>query len=162
METGTNIQVTITGRTPEEICKNMTAAAKAWAWKAASSTSTASGSEEMTVTATPAPKKTKKAAAPAVVEEQMDEMAALGETETTEDESSEMGFDADEVEEMPAPKAKKAAKLTDKDVNAAAMAHAKIHGRPMTLKILSGKFKVKSILELKPEQYAQVIAALKV
>lgn len=112
-------------------------------------------------------KKGKSAAAVAEVEAD-EEMLDESEAEvTTEDDDNQMGFDMDadtdseaEVEE-PAKPAKKA-KLTDKQVNEAAMKHAKKHGRPATLKILEKKFKVKSILELKPEQYAQVIAALKV
>lgn len=73
----------------------------------------------------------------------------------------EMSFDDEEVEEeKPKAKTKKAVKFTEKDVNEACKAHAKEHGKAATLKILNGKFKVKSILELKPEQYAQVIAAM--
>ncbi len=74
-------------------------------------------------------------------------------------EEEQLGFDM--AEEEPPPKTTKK-KLTDKDVNQAAMAHAKKHGRPVTLKLLAKNFKVKSILELKPEQYPKVIAALKV
>lgn len=99
----------------------------------------------------------KKAAA--VVEESED---LLMDTE----EMDELGFDGGEAEELEEkPKAKKEApakKLTDKDVNAAALAHAKENGRPATLAILNKKFKVKSILELKPEQYGAVITALAV
>lgn len=81
-------------------------------------------------------------------------------------EQLELGGDDTETEvdsflEEP-PKETKTKKLTDKDVNTAAMAHAKKHGKPATMKILNGKFKIKSILELKPTQYAEVIKALKV
>lgn len=55
-----------------------------------------------------------------------------------------------------------AKKLTEKDVNDACIAHAKIHTKPVTLGILSKKFNVKSVLELKPEQYPAVVDALKV
>ena len=103
---------------------------------------------------TPAPKKTKKAA-PVAEDLALDEV--LETTEAIEDD-----FLADEVEEKPAPKKAKEVKLTDKDVNAACMAHAKVNGRPKTMDILTKKFKVKSILELKPDQYQAVVTALKV
>lgn len=72
-------------------------------------------------------------------------------------------FDLGADEEIEAPKSKKAAapKVTDKEVNAAAKAHAGTHGRAATLAILKKQFKVQSILELKPDQYASVIKALK-
>ncbi len=100
---------------------------------------------------------TKKTAAPQALEEDM-----LGDDagEATE-ETEELGFDSEE--EKPAKKAaSKAKKITDKEINAAAVAHAKENGRPATLAILQKKFKVKSILELKPEQYPAVLAALEV
>lgn len=118
---------------------------------------------EMTVEAPqrkPGRPKTKVAAAP-VAEEP--ELMASEETETDAvgfDEASE-DFATEETEE-PKAKTAKAKKYTDKDVNTAAMNHAKTYGRPKTLAILSKKFKVKSILELKPEQYGEVIAALEV
>lgn len=80
-------------------------------------------------------------------------------TTTATDDADDFSFDEDEVA---APKSAKSKKLTDKDVNNAAMAHAKENGRKATLSILAKKFKVKSILELKPEQYATVIEALAV
>lgn len=95
------------------------------------------------------------------------EMASTDDEETIEDEES---FDAEEEveeEEAPAKKAKaatktdKPAKLTEKDVNRAAMAYAKVKGRPAVLKILEKQFKVKSILELKADQYPAVMKALK-
>jgi hypothetical protein len=90
-----------------------------------------------------------------------------------EDESEEMDFDIssndaaggddEEMDFEEKPKAKtKAPKLTEKDVNAAAIKHAKANGRDKTLALLSKKFKVKSILELKPDQYADAVAALAV
>ncbi len=95
------------------------------------------------------PKARKGKAAPAeVVEEQLD----LGSTEETMDFTGEV--------EEPAKEAK-AKKLTDKDVNDACMAFAKANGKAKTMAILA-KFKVKSILELKPETYGKVIAALEV
>lgn len=99
-------------------------------------------------------KRGKKAKTEAVEEE----TELLADTETSEDEG-QLGFDMDEEEEEPTPSAKK---LTDKDVNTAAMAHAKKHGRKETMGILTKKFKVKSILELKADQYPAVIKALKV
>jgi hypothetical protein len=70
--------------------------------------------------------------------------------------------DEDEDEEIEAAVKAKAKKATSEDVNAAAMAHAKINGRAKTLAILTKKFKVKSVLELKPDQYDSVISALEV
>ena len=80
-----------------------------------------------------------------------------------EDEGEELGFDsAEETEdEAPVAKAPKASKLTDKDVHTAALAHAKKHGRPATLKLLKAKFGVASIAEIKAADYAKAIAALK-
>jgi hypothetical protein len=85
----------------------------------------------------------------------------------SDDEALEMGFDAadeDEVEETPKKTAAKTktAKVTEKDVNAACLAHARKHTRPKTLELLKKKFKVGSISELKPDQYSAVISALKV
>lgn len=73
----------------------------------------------------------------------------------------ETDTDLDEDFDTPPAKTTKAAKVTEKEVNAAAMAHAKANGgKKATLTILKNKFKVASILELKPEQYAAVIKAL--
>jgi hypothetical protein len=104
-------------------------------------------------------KRTRKAAPVAEPEADSEELLAMDEETDAAEESEELGFDEEtEVEEPP----KKSKKLTDKDVNAAAMAHAKKHGRPKTLALLEKKFKVKSILELKADQYPAVVAALKV
>lgn len=97
--------------------------------------------------------KTRKTKPPVEVEEEEVEETFEQETEVEEE-----GF----LEEAPVAASKKASKLTDKDVNNAAMAFAKKNGRPAVLEILSKKFKVKSILELKPEQYAVVVKALAV
>lgn len=108
------------------------------------------------------PTRSRKQAAPTTSElpdETLDEVA-----EETVEESFDSLEDVSEetIEETPAKTAKKkTTKLTEKDVNEQAMAHAKKFGRPKTLEILNKKFKVKSILELKPEQYAAVILALK-
>ena len=99
------------------------------------------------------PTKKRKAAPPVEVEEPIDE-----ETETLEATDEDESF----LEEETPPPKKSAKKLTEKDVNTAAMKHAKAHTKKETMKILTGKFKVKSILELKPEQYATVIKALAV
>lgn len=117
------------------------------------------------------PAKTRKAD-PVEIEEIMEASSeeaeeSLGEDEeTTEVAEEQMGFDdmeaEDEVEEKPAKPAKGAKKFTDKDVNEAALAHAKKHKRKATLEVLQKKFKVKSISELKPDQYGAAIAALKV
>lgn len=113
-----------------------------------------------TTTGKTTPRKTK----PAVEAEQLD---LLDSTEETEEETNELSFDdgnVEEEEEVTAKPAKGAPKkYTDKDVNQAAIKHAKANGgKAKTLKILEKKFGVKSILELKPTQYGQVIAALKV
>ena len=108
--------------------------------------------------AAPAAKKAK--AAPVVVEAEETESF---EESIGEDEGEELGFDSAEETEDEAPTAKpaKASKLTDKDVHTAALAHAKKHGRPATLKLLKAKFGVASIAEIKAADYAKVIAALK-
>lgn len=96
---------------------------------------------------------TKKKAAPAPeVEDSFDDAAETEETETE-------NFGAEEAEE--AAPAKKAKKITSKDVNEAAIQHATANGRPATLKVLA-KFKVKSILELEEKDFAKVIKALEV
>ena len=121
--------------------------------------------------ATATTKKTKKAAA-ATEEDEVDELEEteeidaddLGEDtlEASSDEESFDDLDEDEEEVTTKKSAKgKTAKVTEKDVNAAAKIHAKKHTRPETLKILAKKFKVKSISELKPDQYAAAVAALK-
>lgn len=111
--------------------------------------------------------KTKKTAAPVEEPEDIEiddaDLEASDDVEETTDETDEMAFDEDEVEEAPKKSAKtKAAKLTEKDVNTAALAHAKKHTRPKTLALLKKQFKVGSISELKPDQYGEVIKALKV
>lgn len=100
---------------------------------------------------------TKKAAAPVVEDEDDASLELPGDVEDGSD------FDLGADEEIEAPVKKKAAapKLTEKEVNAAAKAHAGTHGRAATLAILKKQFKVQSILELKPDQYASVIKALK-
>lgn len=96
-----------------------------------------------------------------------EETELLGATEETEELSLDGGTEDegdlsfDSTEETTGKKTA-SKKLTDKDVNQAAMAHAKKNGRPATLKVLKGKFKVNSIVELKPDQYADVVKALKV
>lgn len=115
-----------------------------------------------TKTETPAPKAQKAPAKKAAVVEDEDEMSFDdAATEDAEEILDEDVIEDEIVEEK--PKAKKAAapKLTEKDVNAAAMKHAKKYGRTETEGILK-KFKVKSILELKADQYAAVIKALAV
>lgn len=88
--------------------------------------------------------------------------------ETDTDEQMEFDMDGsddeetlDETEEETRPKKTTKGKITDKQVNQACIAHAKKHGRKKTSAILAKKFKVKSVLELKTEQYGAVIAALK-
>jgi hypothetical protein len=86
------------------------------------------------------------------------------ETDLLSDDDTTLMADEEAVEEVEAvvtKKAKAAKKLTEVDVNAAAVAHAKTHGKKETFKIL-GKFNVKSILELAEKDYAKVIKALEV
>lgn len=111
-------------------------------------------------TAAQAAATTKKKAAPIVETEEVEDLDLMdGDAEETDDQ--ELSFDdVEEPEEK--PKAKKAAKLTMKDVNAAAMTYAKKHTKAKTLELLKKKFKAQSILELKEEQFGPAIAALKV
>ena len=110
-----------------------------------------------------AAKKVKAGEAVALVEAEETTEDESIETFGGEDEGEELGFDSAEETEDEAPVAKpaKASKLTDKDVHTAALAHAKKHGRPATLKLLKAKFGVASIAESKAADYAKVIAALK-
>lgn len=97
-----------------------------------------------------------------------DEELSLDTEETEEAEElgnfDDLGGETEEAEELEAKPAKtgKGKKLTEKDVNVAAMAYAKVHGRQKTLALLTKKFKkpIKSILELKPEQYSLAIQTL--
>lgn len=99
------------------------------------------------------PKKSKAVAAAPVVEEVQEDMF-------NDIEGDGEDFDAPVVE-TPKP-AKKAKAITSAEINEACLAYAKVKGRPATLAILSGKFGVKSVLELDAKQYPAVIAALKV
>lgn len=67
----------------------------------------------------------------------------------------------DVEEQAPAPKAKKAPKLTIKDVNAACLERAGQTSRKEVLTLLQKKFGVKSVTELDPETYATVIKTMK-
>lgn len=142
------IQVTVRGTTHAEISKNLNAAAAAFAAANAPGTTTGRTS-------------TKRAAPQQEPQEDNTDLDGLDASPEETTEVDETTFD-EMPEEIAPPKAKAKTKLTDKDVNNAAMAYAKKHGKPATMKILTGKFKVKSILELKPEQYQTVITALKV
>lgn len=139
----TNITVTLTGKTYDEVI----AAAQTLV-------------QSSTITTTTVAKKAIKKAAAVVDEdielEDVEDAMLAGAEETLEDE--EIGFDAEPEEK---PKARKAAKITEKDLNEALKAFATANGRPKTLQVLEKKFKVKSILELKPDQYPAVLAAFK-
>ncbi len=107
--------------------------------------------EEETDFAPPAKKQTraKKQAAPASFDD------AEEEVETEAEETEEESF------AEPAPKkVAKEKKLTVDDVNAACMKAAQSVNRAHVLGILKTKFKVKSVTELEPAQYAAVIKAL--
>lgn len=150
-----SFQVTVTGGTPAELVKQLNVAAGLL-------TATITTPGKLGGATRTAPKK----AAPAVVEDE-DESLSLGDDEDTTEETEELSFDSmgddedEEVEVAPKKKSGKTAKVTEKELNAACMAYAKEHGRPATMKLLKSKFKVGSLTEIKPEQYAQVIAALK-
>lgn len=116
--------------------------------------------------------KTKKTAAAAPVAEEIDEIEEPTDELTGDEEGIEMGasdedegfddIEEEEIEEAPKKTAKaKTAKVTEKDVNAAALAHAKANTRPKTLALLKKHFKVGSISELKPDQYAKAVQVLK-
>ncbi len=150
------LTVTVSGKTPAELKTKLEEAAKAAAkWTGAGAT--AAGKPT-----------TKKAKAEEEFEEET--LEAEGEEEEsfddaeeeTEVEEEELEEEELEEEEEAPKKSAKGKKLTEKDVNAACMAYAKKHDRKAALEILKKKFKVKSILELKPEQYADVMKALKV
>lgn len=145
----TQLSVTITGKNIGEL------AASAMAFAQSTQTATKLG-------ATPAATTTKKKAASAPVEETLDD-GLLDETpiEAADGDDAIESFD-DLPEETPAPAATKGKKITEKEVNQAALAHSKTHTRPKTLELLNKHFKVKSISELKPEQYAKVLTVLKV
>jgi len=150
------ISVTVTGTTPLEVAEKLSNAAKVWGSKPAAAAAR---------TTRPA----KPAAAPApVIEEPLDEI--LDEPLDGAEELLDEPLDgADFNTPAPAAAAKPAAgkgkkKLTEKDINEAAIAYAGRHnadkkGRARAFAVLE-KFGVKSVLELKPEQYESVIAAL--
>lgn len=117
-----------------------------------------------TEAAAPVTKRGRKAKTETTAVEVNDYSFDSSDEETTEDVETTESFDeveTDEVVEETPKKRAKAKKLTDADVNDAAMAHAKKHGREKTLKVLK-KFGVKSILELDQDQYAEVVKALAV
>lgn len=118
----------------------------------------------------------KKKAAPAPVEETEE-----FESEETEDANDIANFDdadeeptedeaevEDEETEAPASKkksapafaTKKAAKITDDQLNKAGIAHAKRHTRPKTLALLKKHFGVKSLLEIKDADRAKALKLL--
>lgn len=84
--------------------------------------------------------------------ESLDENGDEIETRETEDE------DEEEADEAPAPKAAKA--NTIDTVREALRAYAKKNGRDKALGVLK-KFGVKSVQELKPKQFSDLIARLK-
>ncbi len=142
------LQIVIKGGSTAELLKGLKAA------------SAELGNVGEVIQSTPSPTTKKKAAKPAaVVEEVAEEIESFGE-ETTD--ADELGFGEEAEEPAAAAPAKKAPKLTEKDVNEACKAHARKHGRAETLKVLKGKFNAESIVEIKPELYAKVLAALKV
>lgn len=82
--------------------------------------------------------------------------------ESEEEEEAEESKEEEEEEEKPAKNAK-AKKLTADDVNDACKARARaLRGtRAEVLSILKKKFKVKSVSDLEPSQYADAIKAMK-
>lgn len=81
-----------------------------------------------------------------------------------EDEETVEASEDEESEDFTEPTTKKAKKLTVEDVNDACKKRASKtggkEGRTEVLGILKKKFKTTSVSELKPEQYAAVIAAM--
>ncbi len=136
-------------------------------------------------TAAPSTKAAKKVAAAAAVEEteaeeqesafgsdedDTTETLGGGDEETTEDQESEASEESfDDLATEPANKktaatgkGKAAPKVTLKDVNAALVAYTKNHSKSKdkTVALLKKHFKVESVNELKPDQYAAVIKAV--
>ena len=147
----TQLSITITGASLPELI----AGAKKFV--------TANQTSETTTTVAASKKAAAKKAAPQVEEtEEIDTDLIGGDEEETETEETDDALSFDSEDEEEAPKAKKAPKLTEKDVHAAAIAHAKKNTKAKTLELLQKKFKVKSIMELKPEQFAKAIEVLKV
>ncbi len=109
-----------------------------------------------------APKKAaKKKAAAFDEEEEEEEIAPAAKAAAKKTAAS---FDEEE-EEAPAPKAKKAPKVTIDDVNDACMEKMRALGgnkkaREQVVAILKKKFKVETVTELKPEQYADAVEAM--
>ncbi len=109
-------------------------------------------------------KTTKKTAAKKAAASFEDEDDSGSEVETEDTQEAESD-DEDFMQAAPAKEAKKAApkkKLTVNDVNDACKAKATASNRKEVLAILKKKFNVTSVTELKNEQYADVIAAMKV
>lgn len=108
----------------------------------------------------PKAKKSKKAKAVDFDEEEDEE------SEDEDEDEAEASEDEDEEEEDEISVSKlkkgKAVKITSDDVNDAAKECAVANNRAHVLGILKKKFKVKSISDLEPSQYADVIKALKV
>ena len=111
----------------------------------------------------PSTKKTKKAApvVEEVVAEDEDLLADGPANAPSDSEDDSLSFDDTEEEEAP-KKTKKQKALKVEDVNAAAIAYAKVHGRPAALKILKTKFKTESVKEIPEAKYADVIKAFEV
>jgi len=72
------------------------------------------------------------------------------------------GEGEEEAEEEEVKKPAKAKALTQKDVEAVCKAHARKHGFETTKALLAKKFKTSSIGKIDPENYAAVVAAVKI
>lgn len=149
-----NIQITLRGSTIQDVV----AQARAFVLSAGGEVTTAAIHQDAPAPKTKAPRK--RAAT------NIEPLETKTTAETLNDDDGQMGlmaFDGgDETEVVEEPKKTKPKKVTSEDVNAAAMAHAKVNGRAQTLAILTKKFKVKSVLELKADQFESVLKALEV
>lgn len=98
--------------------------------------------------AAPVPVKTKKVAKPAAEEFDLDQAKKEDEAEPEDDEFAGVGAQAE------------SAPLTEDDVLKAARAYATAHGPDKAKKLLSAKFGVKRVKDLKAAQYPAVVTAM--
>ncbi len=103
----------------------------------------------------------KRTRAPKVVDEAPAEVGAVEVDEAPAEVESDDNFETPAEEPAPAKKAKttKVKEFTLDDIRAGFKAYAAEHSREKALALLP-KFKVKSILDLKPAQYNEVMAIL--
>lgn len=153
------ITVSVTGASRVEIAKRLRAFAD-------NLDGTPADSEGKVMTTTTTAKKAQPKTK--TVEASFDDDAGADETESFDDKepTDEIeSTDDDEDFTTPAKKTAKAKKVTVAQVNDACKARAKSggkKGRDEVLAILKKQFKTESISEIKPERYADVIAAMEI